>query len=297
MKKAFSSVVLSLIVLCAFVLVCSANRGEKTEVKRRVSSPQAAASIAAAATNDRLDAWREAHLRLLESYVKGDREAEEMLQFHCEHGKYALIVRDGMFVPSRVDMSRITREAPKEVRDDIRDYLVTVSIPEERLRAGFNVRGSCQFSGQENTLFIVPPETQQSVWAMVTLLHEIRHAYDLNTGLEPPRSEGRDWLMGEYRAYTLEFRILDMATDGGWSRMLDTMVDNLPPVEDAGSMFGVNPTSKAFAFVKSQFPPAHSETENTLRNGAVIIGVNFRFADRNHLPLDWKLRMIGSASH
>jgi hypothetical protein len=92
--------------------------------------------------------------------------------------------------------------------------------------------------------------------------------------------------MGEVRAHSLEIRLLDRATSGGFTRELRRVLNDLVP-PDTGPIDWVMPNFPGdMVDVYRLFPPALSEEEESTRNGSCLIAINFLFAERRGPSFD-----------
>lgn len=76
------------------------------------------------------------------------------------------------------------------------------------------------------------------------LAHELQHAYDFLSGVEPVSAAGSyEWIAGEYRAHNRVYMILDDYTKGGWKKLAarsaqvrDSIVRSIGGSESAAPM-------------------------------------------------------------
>jgi hypothetical protein len=256
-----------------------------TTVQHSVSAPR----VTPQDDKQRLDALQDLHQHLLEPFVLGDAEGEDLLRFHLEHSVYAQLVADGYLAPRL--SSQTLQSPPKHFGAGARGYLVVVATNEDRHAFGHMTVSPHTFDPMENVLWLIPPDTLTPIWVSAALIHEIRHAYDINSGTTARDAVGHEWLMSEYRAYDIEFRLLDRATNGEWSKALDVIIDQIPNdarYDDAE----IVPGGAAYRYVQERFTLASASDDAGICAGATQIGVNFRYADRRRLPIEWKLEFI-----
>ncbi len=191
-----------------------------------------------------------------------DEEADRLFNFFLERRRVATL-RNGELVT-------------QEKIDPVREFALTVVDPRTKLIGENGVAGVASFSSTSNPPRMTIKNVQMNPIIGGTLLaHETLHAYQWLSGFERTRRDG--YILGEHDAYTLEFRLMDRATDGRFNELLTQVSSEIPP----GNI--------AVGFPKTQRPMLNklfgiplSDTEDSMREVASILALDYKIFERDY---------------
>lgn len=270
------------IALVGTVLLGSTGRSLRSEARERPPHNAVARPDAAPAIMDPEEeiarqladqGWYE---RVLVAAAAGDARAEELAAFFREHAVFNRLMGGGITSMFAVGTSE---EMVRRMQHPL-TFEVTPASTEERRRNGLPVLQAWEWSHGRNELFVPLPGTFTDLWAGVVFAHELSHAHDAVTGTEPRGLPPHDprFIDGEIRAYELEFRLLDLRTDGRWRAAAEAVLDRRAAEADADDwLMLVNVDFDAF---DALFPAHLGRDEEGVRGGAGTVMVNFLLNER-----------------
>ena len=227
--------------------------------------------------------------RLMDAAIGDDAEGKEVSAFGKKFGLPAKIAgyRNILSLAPPEDTARLGQ--PSE------NFKLIVARPGERLAGGYAVESEFEYDPKSNILFVDKPDGYDPLWYGVIVAHEARHAYDVNLGIEKAGSVGKEWAQGELRAYTLEHRLLNLATKGVWLREVDLIARRLGKMSRSRNDLEFLSRNAQFERLSALFPKSRSDSEEAMRGASMILAVNFRYADLKKLGDEAKLLTILAA--
>lgn len=230
---------------------------------------------------------REVYTRMLEHVrVADDARGARIWEFYQSRSLFSRIVSGGTILSMEDKITPSGGLLP-----------IVPATREERLANGGHVLELWQFSSlPTNMLFVPPPGWFTDIWGGAVFAHEISHAFDVMTGVEPPGLPNRDprFLDGEIRAYQMEYRLLDRQVNGQLSAAI---VAELERSRDrVGPTGWFMPGRETEQRLDTLFPAARSEDEGNNRRGAYIVFLNFLLVDQRGLGQEGRRQFIISLS-
>ncbi len=226
---------------------------------------------------------RDFYTSALRELTQGDPNGERLSAWHDSHVTYAAVL------PGTAELFGVPVTTPVT-----QPGIVIAMVSPEELRAlGAEFVSPWQYAPQNRRMHVLPPGQFTSVWAAAILAHELTHAMEYDAGVLPLGRMADDTHQdGEIRAYNVEIRLLDRATEGALSRFVDQMIDarrieETPrdPVSDR-----IQPTLDEVRAFSGLFEPSASDEEELTRIVVLQQAANYRLADRYRLGETWKRR-------
>ncbi len=254
--------------------------GKQRQAPRQERRPHA--HTAATVTNA-----REVYTRMLEHVrVADDMRGARIWEFYRTRSLF-----------SRIAIGGVIESAEDGVIPPGGLLPIVPATREERLANGGQVLELWQFSSLPmNVLFVPPPGLFTDIWGGAVFAHEISHAFDVMTGVEPPGLPNRDprFLDGEIRAYQMEYRLLDRQVNGQLSAAMTAELEQYRDRIGPGGWFALGRETEQR--LDALFPTARSEDEGYNRRGAYIVFLNFLLADQRGLGQEGRRQFIISLS-
>lgn len=216
---------------------------------------------------------------LLKNISNGDEEANEIYKFY---------LANSVFVDAESKEFHPHKPIPAEYSSPLAFKIFPSDM---HVRRTLGLRGVNHWMYDHLTKILTVPIRSEweftEIWAGAIFFHELRHAYDMLTGLEEMSATNSDvWLEGEVRAYSLEIRLLDKATNGKFIEILDAAVSR-------GSNRGwLNCSRETRKELDGLFPPQKSPAEKSLRLPTYIIALNFRAVESGKLEGKTRLEFL-----
>ena len=224
----------------------------------------------------------------MDAAIGDDAEGKEVSAFGKKFGLPAKIAgyRNILSLAPPEDTARLGQ--PSE------NFKLIVARPGERRAGGYAVESEFEYDPKSNILFVDKPDGYDPLWYGVIVAHEARHAYDVNLGIEKAGSVGKVG-PGQLRAYTLEHRLLELATKGVWLREVDLIARRLGKMSRSRNDLEFLSRNAQFERLSALFPKSRSDSEEAMRGASMILAVNFRYADLKKLGDEAKLLTILAA--
>ncbi|MEK7655910.1 MAG: hypothetical protein AAB386_04515 [Patescibacteria group bacterium] len=219
-------------------------------------------------------------LRALKLVASGDEEGEKLIDLFQQ----AVVVRlYGSRRWSEEDSTgkKLFRDANSKVP---RNLWIMPSEKSLRAAHGFIPEANFEYAQSGNGIFTPPPSTFTDQWLGVRLAHELLHANDYLTGVEPPNPKGAgltdDFVQGEVRAHNLEVRLLDRMSNGAFGEILGLIAERYEPPAGFPARWFFSDSFDEFVELDKLFLPARSKEETNSRCGSYNIALNFMYAER-----------------
>jgi hypothetical protein len=219
-------------------------------------------------------------LRSLKLVASGDEEGEKLIDLLQK----AVVVRVyGWGKWSEEDT--IGKQLFSDAKSKTPRHLWIIPAEQDsRAAYGFFPQANFEYSQSGNSIFTPPPNTFTDHWLGVRLAHELLHASDYLTGVEPPNPMGAgltdEFVRGEVRAHTLEVRLLDRLSNGAFRKILNKIAVRVEPPDGFPGRWFYSKTLEEFAELDELFPPALSKEESNTRRGCYNVALNFTYAER-----------------
>jgi hypothetical protein len=216
------------------------------------------------------------HKKLLDEAVGGDEEGKMLTSFMMDKAQF--VTKTGrMLNPLIITYPSKGNGAIPDINSGFRVYPSSFG---DRRHLRVRELANWQFEPDRN-LLMIPSRlewTYTRLWAGVIFAHELRHVYDKVTGLEQRSRLGSEvWLLGEMRAYTLEIRLLNLATNGKFAKELEKLSSSY-----AGGKW-IWPTDAEVMQLNKLFKSIQSKSERFTRNTLYMVALNFTLAEQHSL--------------
>ncbi|TAL18967.1 hypothetical protein EPN90_04890 [Patescibacteria group bacterium] len=208
--------------------------------------------------------------RALEAVAAGDPRGDLLIAFHREHAYYSVLVGNG------VTIQHAAGNQSKSLRDPLA-FEVTLATKRERALNGLPVNSGFEWNSQRNQLFALPVHVTTVEWGGILFAHELSHAYDVVTGVEPRQTKPSDraYLEGELRAYEMEFRLADRLAKGAYRKTILTTLELRGYLKKELPNW-IETLDDDFRRIDAVFPsPAKDRDEQSARNAMAQIALNF----------------------
>lgn len=163
---------------------------------------------------------------------------------------------------------------PQEPIDPVNQFALAMVDPRDGIYGLGGVPGGASFNHNANpTHMLIKKFSSTPIMGGGLVAHETLHAHQWLTGYERNRPDG--FILGELDAYTLQFRLFNLATEGRFDLLVGRIADQVP----AGSvMFRLShPNVQEFNKV---FGEPKSADEQNLRLPAFLTAIDFKVFER-----------------
>lgn len=227
----------------------------------------------------------------LHRVTRSDAEGQELKRFFDNHARFSrLIDRRQVDYETGTDLHRI--EGGPDV--PIRDFLVTIASQEERKRFEIDSDANFQYIQEWNAIFLPPLTTFTPIWMGIRFAHELRHAFDFLTGIEPlnrdDEASNLAFAQGERRGHGLEQKLLDQFTHGAFTQGINELARRFPPPAHFPNAWFVPKSYQQVNLLDTYFPPIKSAAEKDSRFGSYVMALNFHYAEVLELGEEGKTR-------
>lgn len=137
--------------------------------------------------------------------------------------------------------------------------------------------------GQDRVIVSVRALSFTPRWAGIVLFHDLSHAYDFTSGLEPCQPNRQQFLAGEARAFQAEIELVDRLAEGRLRRALDRFVTEagISAEEIRADPSALGSRLDAATFGAGGLPPG-SQAEMNLRDAFYLAAALFRLREDEH---------------
>lgn len=208
-----------------------------------------------------------------------DPEAATLRTFHDQHAGYGFLD-----APGHIFFGRAFTPPSAEARE-AHDFGIVVASTTERRLFGFPSEMQWEYNLDMNILTVPRPESVNPVVGGVMFCHELLHARDLLTGIEPPGLPRTDpaFAAGEVRAHELEIRLFEAISEGRYRRLLGESLDRLQDVTTSSGWLTTR-SERTLAEIDrldaAALPALRSEDERSSRRGRHFHALNYLIAER-----------------
>lgn len=199
------------------------------------------------------------YLQNFKQLSQGDPESQKVLNFFIERRK-AGVFKSGTVTAHEEGIAGT-------------NFYTAIVDPKKNpdVRAAMHGAADYDHKTSPETLKLVK-EALDPVWAGALIGHEALHVYQDLTGVEEGRENG--FFLGEVDAYNFEFKLLDSATDGRFTKVAKIESDEIRPESIRGGLSSRNEYN-----LSALFYPAQSEFEQSLRIPTFLVALNFAAFD------------------
>lgn len=193
------------------------------------------------------------YLSSFESIARGDEEAENLLDFFKKRRKKGIVRNENFFK---------LEEGDPEI-----DFYTAIIKPNEKVY-GERLGGFAEFKQTLTPpVLFLKDVAIDPLFAGITMIHEARHVYQWLTGIEQNRTNGFVW--GELEARETEIRLLDKATKGRFSQILEEQAKTIEKGKYRAML-----SREDLEKISALFSPPKSIEEDYMRYTLYVIALN-----------------------